>query len=280
MKIKKILAAVAAAAVAVSAMAVNAFASEPVKASLAGYKPIPLLNEDVPDALYGAGVEVTFNISVNNINGGWANGSAGIIAGEEYLADVKYGGTACDAEGNRSWFPEGSVVIGDTQKTASITCKADLTGKSDFNIFIYSGEKDDTDFFILDSITIKNAAGFEATYADGKLTVTSGGNADADSAPEDDGGIDEAAPAPAAADDEDLAPADNDADEADSEEEDDADEADSTPADNGNVDADTDSTPAGDSTTTSNKTGNVPAAAMVSVMALAGVAAAASKKRK
>lgn len=39
-------------------------------------------------------------------------------------------------------------------------------------------------------------------------------------------------------------------------------------------------TPAGDGNTDSQKTGNVPAVAMVSVMALAGVAAVASKKRK
>lgn len=39
-------------------------------------------------------------------------------------------------------------------------------------------------------------------------------------------------------------------------------------------------TPAGDGDTTSQKTGNAPAVAMVSVMALAGAAAVASKKRK
>lgn len=39
-------------------------------------------------------------------------------------------------------------------------------------------------------------------------------------------------------------------------------------------------TPAGDGDTTSQKTGNAPAAAMVSVMALAGIAAVASRKRK
>lgn len=50
------------------------------------------------------------------------------------------------------------------------------------------------------------------------------------------------------------------------------------PADTGET-ADAD-TPAGDSDTASKTTGNVPAMAMVSVMALAGVAAVASKKRK
>lgn len=225
MKIKKIIAAVAATAVAVSAMAVNVFASEPVQKP-ESYENPPLLlsaDESLPDSLFGPDVEVTINLTVNNMNGGWANGAAGIVAdgAMDEASTIKFGGKECDAEGNRSWFPEGSVVIADDQTSATVVCKADLTGKSSFNIYIFSGQPTDADnngFFDIESVTIKNAAGFSATYADGKLTVA-GGDAGAGA-------------------------------------------------------------PAGDGDTTSQKTGNVPAAAMVSVMALAGVAAAASKKRK
>lgn len=227
MKIKKILAAVAATAVAVSAMAVNVFASEPVQKPESYDNPPLLLSADasLPDSLFGPDVEVTINLTVNNMNGGWANGAAGIVADGEMdeASTTKFGGKECDAEGNRSWFPEGSVVIADDQTSATVVCKADLTGKSSFNIYIFSGQPTDADnngCFDIESVTIKNAAGFEATYADGKLTVA-GGDAAADAG-----------------------------------------------------------APAGDGDTASKTTGNVPAVAMVSVMALAGVAAVASKKRK
>lgn len=183
MKMKKILASAAASALAVSAMSVCALASEPVKKPESYEKPPMLIGADttVPDAIYAAGVEVTFNLTVNDVNGGWANGSAGIIADGSILNETKFGGTECDAEGNRSWFPEGSVVITEGQKTATVVCKSDLTGKSGFNLFIFSGQPSDAEdngFFTLDSVTIKNEAGFEATYADGKLTVAGGAEGD------------------------------------------------------------------------------------------------------
>lgn len=51
-------------------------------------------------------------------------------------------------------------------------------------------------------------------------------------------------------------------------------------ADTGSADASTADAPAGDSATTSSETGNVPAAVMVSVMAVAGAVTVASRKRK
>lgn len=197
MNLKKILAGVAASALAVSAMSVCALASEPVKKPESYEKPPMLIGADtiLPDTIYGAGVEVTFNLTVNDVNGGWANGSAGIIVDGEILQDegatVKFGGKECDAASNRSWFPEGSVVIEEGQKTATVVCKADLTGKSGFNIYIFSGQPTDAadnGFFTLDSVTIKNEAGFEATYADGALTIAGGsaeepGNEASDSDP-------------------------------------------------------------------------------------------------
>lgn len=182
MKMKKILASVSAAALAVSAMSVCALASEPVKKPESYEKPPVLISADtaLPDTIYGPGVKVTFNLTVNDVNGGWANGSVGIIADGEILKDAKFGGTECDADSNRSWFPEGSVVIEEGQKTATVVCEADLTGKSGFNIFIFSGQPTDAadnGFFTLDSATIKNDAGFEATYADGTLTITGGAEA-------------------------------------------------------------------------------------------------------
>lgn len=183
MNLKKILAGVAASALAVSAMSVCALASEPVKKPESYEKPPMLIGADtiLPDTIYGAGVEVTFNLTVNDVGGGWANGSAGIIVDGEILQDegatVKFGGKECDAASNRSWFPEGSVVIEEGQKTATVVCKADLTGKSGFNIYIFSGQPTDAadnGFFTLDSVTIKNEAGFEATYADGALTIAGG----------------------------------------------------------------------------------------------------------
>lgn len=193
MNLKKILAGVAASALAVSAMSVCALASEPVKKPESYEKPPVLIGADtiLPDTIYGAGVEVTFNLTVNDVGGGWANGSAGIIVDGEILQDegatVKFGGKECDAAGNRSWFPEGSVVIEEGQKTATVVCKADLTGKSGFNIYIFSGQPTDAadnGFFTLDSVTIKNAAGFEATYADGALTIAGGESEGATEAPE------------------------------------------------------------------------------------------------
>lgn len=197
MNLKKILAGVAASALAVSAMSVCALASEPVKKPESYEKPPMLIGADtiLPDTIYGAGVEVTFNLTVNDVGGGWANGSAGIIVDGEILQDegatVKFGGKECDAASNRSWFPEGSVVIEEGQKTATVVCKADLTGKSGFNIYIFSGQPTDAadnGFFTLDSVTIKNEAGFEATYADGALTIAGGsaeepGNEASDSDP-------------------------------------------------------------------------------------------------
>lgn len=278
MKLKKILAAVAAAAVAVSTMAVNAFASEPVKIPNAGYKPIPILSSSVtvPDSVYGADVEVTFNISVNDMNGGWNNGSAGILSGEDIVTETKYGGTECDAESNRSWFPAGSVVIANDQKTATIVCKADLTGKSDFNFFIFSGDPSGSDngAFNLESVTIKNAAGFEATYADGKFTVAGGDAAETEAAeteaaPEE---TEAEAPAPAeeAAEDEDV-DVDVEEDEPEEEAEEPAPAVTEAPA--AEVAPAVENTPAP-------ATGNTAVATVVAVMAVAGAAAIVAKKRK
>lgn len=278
MKLKKILAAVAAAAIAVSAMAISAFASEPVNGA-PGWKPIPILGSDVtvPDSIYGPGVEVTFNITVKDINGGWNNGSAGILAGEDIVGEAKFGGTACDADGNRSWFPAGSVVIGDSDKTATIVCKADLTGKSNFNVYIFSTDKDgDSGAFALDSITIKNAAGFEAKYADGKFEVTAGGDA---AAPADD--------AAAPADEETAAPAEDEAEAEDedvdveTEEEEDEPEAEETAvAETEAAPVEEAPAPAVENATAAPATGNTAVATVVAVMAVAGAAAIVSKKRK
>lgn len=182
MKIRKLIAGFAAMALTASAIGVSAFA-EDILPPVSYENPTLLINADelaaLPniDKLYSADTEVTFNLTVNDMNFGWNNGSAGIVAdGFDGFVETKFGGVECDKEANRSWFPEGSKVIQNDDKEATVVVKADLTGKSNFNIFIFSGQpgQDPNGAFVLNSVTIKNPAGFEATYADGKITGAEG----------------------------------------------------------------------------------------------------------
>lgn len=210
MKIKKILAAAAAAAVAVSTMAVNAFAAE-YTATL-GFADMSWSYQDWDSSVQVTGdgqysIETSalagspdFGVFVIDIKEMYANNPEATAV----LDKIEIDGAAID-------FDADKIMYGDIEK-----------GGKNFRIDIYNQYSDTKD-----NPGVNQATPIGSTL---KLTFTVsglGGGAAADTT------TDTASEAPAA-----------------------------------------------DSTTSSATTGNVPAAAMLSVMAVAGIAAAASKKRK
>lgn len=212
MKIKKILAAVAAAAVAVSAMAVNVFAADEYNAKL-GFADMSWSFQDWDSSTTVTG-DGTYTIETSALAG-----------------SPDFGVFVIDIENMYAEHPEATAVLdkieidgAELSFDADKIMYGDIEEKGNFRIDIYNQYSDTKD-----NPGVNQATAIGSTL---KLTFTVSGLG---------GG--------AAA----------------------ADTADTT--------ADT-TTPAADSNTASATTGNVPAAVMVSVMAVSGAAVIASRKRK
>lgn len=208
MKIKKILAAVAAAAVAVSAMAVNVFAADEFTAKL-GFADMSWSFQDWDSSTTVTG-DGTYTIETSALAGSPDFGVFVIDIEGMYAANPN--ATAVldkiEIDGSELSFDAGKIMYGDIEE------------KGNFRIDIYNQYSDTKD-----NPGVNQATPIDSTL---KLTFTVsglGGGAAADTA------------------------------------------------------ADT-ATPAADSNTASATTGNVPAAVMVSVMAVSGAAVIASRKRK
>ena len=221
MKIKKILAAVAASAVALSAMAVNAFAADEYTVKL-GFSDMSWTYQDWESSTTVTG------------DGQYTLESTAVAGAPDFGVFV------LDIEGMYSDHPEATAVLdkieidgAEVSFDASKIRYGDIEKKGNYRIEIYNqyGETKDDSGIAATPIT-----------SDLKLTFTVSGLG---------GGDDTAAADTSAADD--TAAADTSAD---------------------------DAAPAPDSTTDSATTGNVPAVAMISVMTVAGIAAAVSRKRK
>ncbi len=219
MKIKKILAAVAASAVAVSAMAVNAFAADEYTVKL-GFSDMSWTYQDWESSTTVTG------------DGQYTLESTAVAGAPDFGVFV------LDIEGMYSDHPEATAVLdkveidgAEVSFDASKIRYGDIENKGNYRIEIYNQYGD-----------TKDDSGIAATpiTSDLKLTFTVSGL----------GGGDAAADTSAA---DDTAAADTSAG---------------------------DAAPAPDSTTDSATTGNVPAVAMISVMTVAGIAAAVSRKRK
>lgn len=215
MKIKKILAAVAAAAVAVSAMAVNVFAADEYTAKI-GFADMSWSYQDWDTSTTVTG-DGTYTLETSALAG-----------------SPDFGVFVIDIEGMYAAHPEATAVLdkieidgAELSFDADKIMYGDIEEKGNFRIDIYNQYSDTKD-----NPGVNQATAIGSTL---KLTFTvsglGGGAAAADT----------------------------------------ADTADTT--------ADT-STPAADSNTASATTGNVPAAVMVSVMAVSGAAVIASRKRK
>lgn len=208
MKIKKILAAVAAAAVAVSAMAVNVFAADEFTAKL-GFADMSWSFQDWDSSTTVTG-DGTYTIETSALAGSPDFGVFVIDIEGMYAANPN--ATAVldkiEIDGSELSFDAGKIMYGDIEE------------KGNYRIDIYNQYSDTKD-----NPGVNQATAIGSTL---KLTFTVsglGGGAAADTA------------------------------------------------------ADT-ATPAADSNTVSATTGNVPAAVMVSVMAVSGAAVIASRKRK
>lgn len=215
MKIKKILAAVAAAAVAVSAMAVNVFAADEYTAKI-GFADMSWSYQDWDTSTTVTG-DGTYTLETSALAG-----------------SPDFGVFVIDIEGMYAAHPEATAVLdkieidgAELSFDADKIMYGDIEEKGNFRIDIYNQYSDTKD-----NPGVNQATAIGSTL---KLTFTvsglGGGAAAADT----------------------------------------ADTTDTT--------ADT-STPAADSNTASATTGNVPAAVMVSVMAVSGAAVVASRKRK
>lgn len=206
MKIKKIVAAVAAAAIAVSAMAINAFAAD--YTAKIGFADTAWAAQD-------------WESSVSVTGDGTYTVTSELAAGA-----VDFGVFVVDIEGMFAGSPDATAVLdkvtvdgSDISFDASKIIYGDIEEKGNFRIEIYNQYGD----------TLNNAPVNNNTAVASKLEVTFTVS-----------GLGGAAPA-----------------------------ADTTAE-----------APASDSTTASSTTGNTAAIAIVSVMALAGMAAVATKKRK
>ena len=208
MKIKKILAAAAAAAVAVSAMAVNVFAADEYTAKL-GFADMSWSYQDWDSSTTVTG-DGTYTIETSALAG-----------------SPDFGVFVIDIEGMYGDHPEATAVLDSIEIDGSAIdfdagkiMYGDIEEKGNFRIDIYNQYSDTKD-----NPGVNQATAIGSTL---KLTFTVSGLG---------GGT-------AAADTTDVA------------------------------------TPAADSNTASATTGNVPAAVMVSVMAVSGAAVIASRKRK
>lgn len=208
MKIRKILAAIAASAVAVSTMAVSAFAADEYTAKL-GFSDMSWTYQDWDTSTTVTG-DGTYTLETSALAG-----------------SPDFGVFVIDIEGMYSDHPEATAVLdkieidgAEVSFDAGKIMYGDIEEKGNFRIDIYNQYSDTKD-----NPGVNQATAIGSTL---KLTFTVSGL----------GGAAAEAPAEAA------------------------------------------ETPAADSNTASATTGNVPAAFMVSVMAVAGAAAVATKKRK
>lgn len=215
MKIKKILAAVAAAAVAVSAMAVNVFAADEYTAKI-GFADMSWSYQDWDTSTTVTG-DGTYTLETSALAG-----------------SPDFGVFVIDIEGMYADHPEATAVLdkieidgAELSFDADKIMYGDIEEKGNFRIDIYNQYSDTKD-----NPGVNQATAIGSTL---KLTFTVSGLG---------GGA-------AAADTTDTA----------------------------DTAADT-ATPAADSNTASATTGNVPAAVMISVMAVSGAAVVASRKRK
>lgn len=262
MKIKRILAAAAAAAVAVSAMALSAFAAQDTSGLADGTAYLNLNKADWSD--YGAE---------------WTN--AEITGDGTYTVSVKMAEPTDLGQFNALEIKNGETKFGTTyvvtidsvkingveaKSAESFTCSADGAGvHTRINIYNEWNSPDDSavnkdagtpdqraaDGDVMSKSAkvvagMDNMAGTETMEVTFTVSGIDGGDAFAEEASEEDASAEEASAEEASAEDSSA---------------EDTPEADSAP-------------------TASAGTGNVPAAAMISVMAAAGAAAAASKKRK
>lgn len=271
MKIKKIIAAVAAAAVAVSMTAFNAFAATVTLDS--EYPGAWGASKGIPKAEFeaiGGDVKVVLTVETKEPLVGTHNHLAkpmNMCVSWDAITSGLTSDTAI-AKG------DGFFVFADGQTTLEFVVPESVW--SEFKGYVDADGNEDESaglYFQVSDVIIKSAE-LSAGSAQGAIkTVDEAQSADimegksyeevtGGAAPADDGAADEADAA-------DEAVAD-DTDEAD------ADEA--APAET--QAAETTAAPAADNTTTSTATGNVPAAVMVSVMAVAGAAVIASRKRK
>lgn len=247
MKLKKIIAAVAAAAIAVSMTAVNAFA---YKVTLDGGNYFAYVKGEtgwsndtgrpITD-VYGVTFHVTFNAD-DIANGVWIGGNIGYNSDKENWkvqewANMEGKPILADVENGTITYLSSSPVFKGTEEWAQMILQ------------VYDNA----------NVTVESA---DLLDKDGKpLSEEAGAAAPAET---------EAAEAEA---DEAEAAAPEDTEEA-------ADEDDAAAPAETAAAPETTAAPAADTTTTSTATGNVPAAVMVSVMALAGTVVIASRKKK
>lgn len=235
MKIKKVIAAIAAAAMAVSMVAVNAFAATVALDS--EYPGGWAASKGIPKAEFeaiGGDVKVVLTVEVKEPLVGEHNHLAkpmNMCVSWDAITD----GLKSDSAIRKS---DGFIVFSDGQTTCEFVVPESVW--SEFKGYVDAeGNEDESAglYFQVNDVIIKSAELSAADTAQGDFMTV----AEDESKSVMDGTLKrDAAAAPA---------------------------------------ADT-STPAADSTTTSTATGNVPAAVMISVMAVAGAAAVASKKRK
>lgn len=248
MKIKKILAAVAATAVALSAMAVNAFAID--KGTYFDGGTLALITEDgTPQyavdnnidvtSIYGVRFNVTFNADEVADPAAWIGGGVGTNATSTGWAQNEWGRTEkpilADLENGNITWQTSSPLFTDSEAYAFLW------------IQIWGGTVEVNSVDILDA----NGNVIEGGAAPAADTT------EAEAAPEATAAEEEAPAAPAA---EEEVTAETPA-------------ADEAPA---VVEA----APAADTTTSAAATGNVAVASIAAVMAVAGAAAVASRKRK
>ena len=217
MKLKKILAAVAAAAVTVSAMAVNVFAADSYNAKL-GFADTAWAVQDW-DSLVEVTGDGQYTLESTAVAGA-SDFGVFVIDIEQMFADAPEATAVLDkveVDGSEISFDAGKIIYGDIEE------------KGNYRIEIYNQYGDTKN----DS-PVNQATSIGSSL---KITFTVSGLGGGDAAPAE-------TEAPVAADE---AP----------------------------VEA-----PAADNNTQSAATGNASAAVMISVMAVAGAAAAASKKRK
>ncbi len=257
MKIKKIIAAVAAAAVAVSMTAFNAFAATVTLDS--EYPGGWAASKGIPKAEFeaiGGDVKVVLTVEVKEPLVGTHNHLAkpmNMCVNWDAITSTLQSDTAI-AKG------DGFFVFADGQTTLEFVVPESVWQSFKGYVDEATGEEDESAglYFQVNDVIIKSAE-LSAGSAQGAIkTVDEAQSADimtGKSYEEVTGG---------------AAPADDTAAEDDT-----ADEA--APADDA---AETTAAPAADNTTTSTATGNVPVAVMVSVMAVAGAAVIASRKRK
>ncbi len=265
MKLKKIIAAVAAAAVAVSTMAINAFAykvSEVDGNYFAYVKGTEGWSNDTGRPItdvYGVTFHVKFNAD-DIANGVWIGGNIGYNTDKENWkvqewANMDGKPILADVENGTITYKSSSPVFQGTEEWAQLILQ------------VYDGA----------TVTVESA---DLLDKDGKpLSEEAGAAAPAET---------EAAPAETTA-----APAETEAAPADAEEEaepveeeaapaeeEESAEEEAAPAETEAAPAETAAAPAAEATTTSAATGNTAVASIAAVMAAAGIAVIASRKRK